>query len=146
VAIAPAEVQVSVVTDLLGQRASVSIWIRHPGARETSDGEMTLLVTGVIRAVFAGADGLAVVVQNERIHHGARKVGALSIFTVGPRGGVEVAPIVESEVLARYRAVQGKLAVARQKGAPQEPILEDMRKLWERMSEGEQGILANEAP
>lgn len=136
----------NILSDLIGKRVTVFMWIRAPGARDSCDGEMTKLVTGVIRAMTLTPDGFAVLVQNDQVFYGSRRVGGLAFFTIGPRGGVDMVPIQETPAMNRYRRLQEMLVGARQtKDASLETTyLADMQNLWPMLSQDEQDLLVSE--
>lgn len=133
----------AVVTDLIGKRVSVSMWMTKGSPRDAS-GEMVLLITGTVRAVGSAADCFMVLVQTEIAHKGTRKVGALTMFSIGPRGGVEVVPVEESEAILRYRGARSELRLAHRSGRPQEEILNRLKMLWDSLSKTEQDLLIDE--
>lgn len=127
----------SVVTDLLGKRVTVSMWII---ARDGT-GDMVRLVTGIVRAVGSSSECFMVLVQTEIAHRGSRKPGALTMFSIGPRGGVEVTP--ESEAMFKYRRLQEMLHAAqvRKDESNQKIYLDDMQALWPALSKDEQDLI-----
>jgi hypothetical protein len=130
----------NVVTDLLGKRVTVSMWLTKGSPRD-ADGDMVRLITGTVRAVASGTDCFMVLVQTEIAHKGTRKVGALSMFSIGPRGGVEVVP--ESETMLKYRRLQEALRAAqvRKDESLQIAHLDDMQALWPALSKDEQDLI-----
>lgn len=130
----------SVVTDLIGKRVTVSMWMTSGPPRNAS-GEMVRLITGIVRAVGSASDCFMVLVQTEIAHKGSRKPGALTMFSIGPRGGVEVTP--ESEAMSRYRRLQELLHAAqtRKDESAQKTYLDDMQALWPTLSKDEQDLI-----
>jgi hypothetical protein len=130
----------TIVTDLLGKRVTVSMWMTKGSARD-ADGDMVRLITGVVRAIGSGPDCFMVLVQTEIAHKGSRKVGALTMFSIGPRGGVEVVP--ESETMFKYRRLQEMLHAAqvRKDESLQKSHLDDMQALWPVLSKDEQDLI-----
>lgn len=134
---------IDVVTDLLGKRVTVSMWLTNGPGNRDAQGEMVRLITGVVRALGAHSDCFMVLVQTEIAHRGTRKVGALTMFSISPRGGVEVVPEPDTHGLERYRALQVKLRAAQSLGeeALQREYLDDMRKLWGTLASQEKEAL-----
>ena len=132
----------SVVTDLIGKRVTVSMWMTSGPPRDAS-GEMVRLITGIVRAVGSASDCFMVLVQTEIAHKGSRKVGALTMFSVGPRGGVEVVPLEESVSMTRYRSLRERLRAAqeRQDDSLQATYLADLQALWATLTQDEQELL-----
>jgi len=131
---------IDIVTDLLGKRVTVSMWMTKGSSRD-ADGEMVRLITGIVRAIGSGHDCFMVLVQTEIAHKGTRKVGALTMFSIGPRGGVEVVP--ESETMFKYRRLQEALHAAqvRKEESLQKTYLDDMQALWSALSKDEQDLI-----
>lgn len=134
---------IDVVTDLLGKRVTVSMWLTNGPRNRDAQGEMVRLITGIVRALGAHSDCFMVLVQTEIAHRGTRKVGALTMFSIGPRGGVEVVPLTESVSMTRYRSLQERLRSAqdRQDGPLQETYLAEMQSLWATLSKDEQDLI-----
>lgn len=132
---------IDVVTDLLGKRVTVSMWLTNGPGNRDAQGEMVRLITGVVRALGAHSDCFMVLVQTEIAHRGTRKVGALTMFSIGPRGGVEVVP--ESESMCKYRGLQEALRAAQRAEMQglQESCLADMQALWTTLSKDEQDLI-----
>lgn len=128
----------NVVTDLLDKLVIVSMWI----TKDPPEGEMVPLITGIVRAVGATSDCFTILVQTQITHRGSRKVGALTMFSLGPRGGVEVVPVdpnapVVSPRMLQYRALEGRLRRVRADKASddrQDVILAEMEGLWWKLS------------
>lgn len=139
---------IDVVTDLLGKRVTVSMWLY--GGPDSSKGEMVRLITGIVRALGAHSDCFMVLVQTEIAHRGTRKVGALTMFSIGPRGGVEVVPEPDvSPDMLQYRALEVRLRKARADRATEaqeQVILDEMEQLWWKLSQGERDVLDREGP
>jgi hypothetical protein len=130
------------ITDLLGTRVTVSIWVLDDRLDHRSgDGKMTRIVTGPVRAVAALRSGFAILVQSEVVHRGNRSPGTLSFFEISS-GAIEVVPVIDSDIVVRYRAARSRLGVAAP--ADKAPILEEMRSLWDELSHDEQEMLIDE--
>lgn len=126
---------IDIVTDLLGKRVTVSMWIAGEVSTARS-GHLERLITGIVRAMGSSPDGFQILVQTEVVHRASsRKVGALTMFTISPRGGIEVIP--ESAALSGYRRLQESLRVARlEKNQPlQATILDTMQRAWGALSQ-----------
>lgn len=92
----------NVVTDLLGKRVTVrrrSSELRARGSRFPDPGshldDWMPVVTGIVRGVAsANPAQFALLVHNEVVHAGTRRVGALSVFVLsaGPPSDIEVVP------------------------------------------------------
>jgi hypothetical protein len=116
------------------------MWMTKGSSRD-ADGDMVRLITGIVRAIGSGQDCFMVLVQTEIAHKGSRKVGALTMFSIGPRGGVEVVP--ESEIMLKYRRLQDMLHAAqvRKDESLQKTYLNDMQALWPMLSKHDQDLI-----
>ena len=130
----------TVVSDLLGKRVTVSMWIAEDRAHP-SMGDMHRILTGIVRGVSSPEVGsFTLLVQTEVVHRGTRAIGALSCFTVTPRGGCEIVPVPGSLTLRRYEALRD------QRDGVIEPdrdaaILSEMRRLWDDLPPAEREII-----
>lgn len=141
---------IDVVTDLLGKRVTVSMWLTNGPGNRDAQGEMVRLITGIVRALGAHSDCFMVLVQTEIAHRGTRKVGALTMFSIGPRGGVEVVPEDDtSSGMLKYRELEVKLRKARAAKTSEDQeqiILDDMEQTWWKLSQNERDVLDREGP
>jgi len=130
----------TVVSDLLGRRVTVSMWI-HEERAHPSTGEMHRILTGVVRGVSSPEVGsFTLLVQTEVVHRGTRAIGALSCFTVTPRGGCEIVPVPGSRALRRYEALRDQRSRI-DDPAKDADLLNDMRLLWGSLTPSEREII-----
>jgi len=139
---------INIVTDLLGKRVTVSMWMTKGSARD-ADGDMVRLITGIVRAIGSGPDCFMILVQTEIAHKGTRKVGALTMFSIGPRGGVEVVPEIEPPGMLQYRGLGArlrKIRAGKATGDEEQVVLDAMEQLWWTLSQDERDALDKEEP
>lgn len=129
----------NVVSDLVGTRVTISMWA-------ISASEMQPVITGIVRGVACVEIGhFSIMIEVEAMHrpHDRRSVGALSVFTLGTRGGCEIIPFRESPEMARYLTCR---SLCRAQDTPtgtaeRDALLAEMSHLWGQMSPFEHDLL-----
>lgn len=124
----------NVLSDLIGTRITVSLW-SHSG--DAAKGDMMPVVTGIVRGISSPEIGaFCLLVQAEAFHRRGdpRGVGALSVFTLGMKGGCEVIPFQDSTAMQQYREHRDRLVLARTSGGGAEEIraiTQQMEHIWD---------------